>query len=258
MRNVDYNGPDQFKPLSPWGYVGYTLLFAIPIIGQIFLIVFTFSKKNLNRRSYARSYWCYLLLGLLVLGIVYLTGYQIITPNLPLEMAGMNRTQSRTIENSNSTYPSPSDETEHNGNEDDELVPEDADIMNDTASKTQSSAKSDGTEKTKDDEPLPTEKPKEDPAPSKVSAKFKKTMDGYEEFFDAYIAFMKKYEASNDDIGMVLELSSQMAKYVEIMSQMDEIDEDDLSAADAAYYLEVSARIYGKLAKASLYSSNIH
>lgn len=62
--------PMAYKPISPWGYIGYSLLYAIPVIGFIFLLVFTFSKKNLNRRNYARSYWC----GLLIVLILVLIG----------------------------------------------------------------------------------------------------------------------------------------------------------------------------------------
>ena len=46
--------------------MGYTLLFILPVIGQIALLVFTFSDGNINRRSFARSYWCYLLLAAIV------------------------------------------------------------------------------------------------------------------------------------------------------------------------------------------------
>ena len=55
--------PSQYKPLGAWGYVGYSLLFSIPIVGFICLLVFSFNDSNLNRRSYARSYWCALLLA---------------------------------------------------------------------------------------------------------------------------------------------------------------------------------------------------
>lgn len=60
--------PERFRPLSAWAYVGYTLLFAIPIVGFVFLIVFSCSSANINRRSYARSYWCYLILSLIIIG----------------------------------------------------------------------------------------------------------------------------------------------------------------------------------------------
>lgn len=57
--------PEQYQPLSPWAYWGYTLLFSVPIVGFIFLIVFSCKNSNINRRNYARSYWC----NLIILGI---------------------------------------------------------------------------------------------------------------------------------------------------------------------------------------------
>ena len=57
--------PEEYKPVSPWGYLGLQILYCIPIIGFIFLLVHTFSDGNLNRRNYARSYWCALLVGII-------------------------------------------------------------------------------------------------------------------------------------------------------------------------------------------------
>ena len=54
------------KLLGPWAYFGLQLLFSIPIVGFILLIVFSFDNSNLNRRNFARSYWCALLVGLAV------------------------------------------------------------------------------------------------------------------------------------------------------------------------------------------------
>lgn len=62
-----YGGDPAYRPISAWGYVGYSILFAIPVIGWIFLIVFTFSDKNINRRSFARSYWVKALLLVVVI-----------------------------------------------------------------------------------------------------------------------------------------------------------------------------------------------
>ena len=56
----------QYRPISAWGYIGYNLLFAIPLVGFILLIVFSFNKTNLNRRNYARSYWCALLIVIIL------------------------------------------------------------------------------------------------------------------------------------------------------------------------------------------------
>ena len=63
--------PAQYKPLGAWAYFGYSLLFGIPIVGLVFLIVFSFNNSNINRRNFARSYWCgALIVGVLV--VVYL------------------------------------------------------------------------------------------------------------------------------------------------------------------------------------------
>lgn len=62
--------PDEYKPLSPWGYIGLSILYCIPIVGFVFLMIHTFSRGNLNRRSYARSYWCAALIGLII-GVIF-------------------------------------------------------------------------------------------------------------------------------------------------------------------------------------------
>ncbi len=54
--------PEAYRPLSPWAYFGLQILFAIPIVGLIFLIIFSFKRSNYTRRNFARSYWCGLIL----------------------------------------------------------------------------------------------------------------------------------------------------------------------------------------------------
>ena len=72
-QQVEYDRLDpRYKPISAWGYLGYQILFAIPVIGFIFLIIFACSGSNFNRRSFARSYFCALLLGVIFLGILAL------------------------------------------------------------------------------------------------------------------------------------------------------------------------------------------
>lgn len=62
--------PAQFKPLGAWAYFGFSLLFAIPVIGWIVLLVFALGgTANLNLRNYARSYFCALLVMLILTGI---------------------------------------------------------------------------------------------------------------------------------------------------------------------------------------------
>lgn len=62
----------RYKPISAWGYLGYQILFAIPVIGWLFLIIFACSGKNFNRRSFARSYFCFLLIAIILCGLAVL------------------------------------------------------------------------------------------------------------------------------------------------------------------------------------------
>jgi len=59
--------PEENRPLSPWAYFGLQLLFAVPVVGLIFLIIFSIKRSNINRRNFARSYWC----SLLILAILF-------------------------------------------------------------------------------------------------------------------------------------------------------------------------------------------
>ena len=82
-----------------------------------------------------------------------------------------------------------------------------------------------------------------------VDADFKKMMDSYEDFFDEYIEFMKKYENSDDVAGMLNDYADYMTKYADYMQKLNDVDTDNLSTADAAYYTKVQARIVKKLAE---------
>lgn len=68
------NIPSKYKPLSPWAYFGYQLLFSIPVIGIIALIVFAFNNDNINRKNYARSFFCIYLLVAIIMLIVTMLG----------------------------------------------------------------------------------------------------------------------------------------------------------------------------------------
>ena len=64
---INNNIPSEYRVLSPWAYFGYSILFAIPLIGFIFAIVFGFDNSNLNRRNFARSYFCGLLIAVILI-----------------------------------------------------------------------------------------------------------------------------------------------------------------------------------------------
>ena len=72
MNNYNQQPTGQYAPLSPWAYFGLQILFSIPVIGFIFLIVFSISSGNINRRNFARSYWCVLVVVLIIVGVVLL------------------------------------------------------------------------------------------------------------------------------------------------------------------------------------------
>ena len=71
---MEHNIPEEYKPISAWGYFGYNLLFGIPLVGFIFLCVFALGgTNNVNLRNYARSFFCALLLALIfaiIIGIL--------------------------------------------------------------------------------------------------------------------------------------------------------------------------------------------
>ncbi len=66
--------PEKYRPLGAWAYFGYGLLFSIPLVGFILLIVFSCSQANINRRNFARSYFCVYALAAIVVVILLLTG----------------------------------------------------------------------------------------------------------------------------------------------------------------------------------------
>lgn len=58
--------PEAYRPLSPWAYFGLGILYALPVLGWIFLIIHAIGSRNLNRRNYARSYFCVYLLAIIL------------------------------------------------------------------------------------------------------------------------------------------------------------------------------------------------
>jgi hypothetical protein len=59
-------------PVSAWRYYGYQLLFSIPILGVICLIAVALFAQNVNIRSFARSYFCGVIIVAILVGLLYL------------------------------------------------------------------------------------------------------------------------------------------------------------------------------------------
>ena len=68
----NYNVPAELTPISMWGYFGYSILFNIPVVGFVFLLIFAIGAKNVNKKNFARSYFCGLILCLIIMGIAAL------------------------------------------------------------------------------------------------------------------------------------------------------------------------------------------
>ena len=60
--------PESYRPLSAWAYFGLQLLYAVPLLGWVFLICHAIGARNVNKRSFARSFFCvYVIVILLVI-----------------------------------------------------------------------------------------------------------------------------------------------------------------------------------------------
>ena len=81
-----------------------------------------------------------------------------------------------------------------------------------------------------------------------IGADFKQAMDDYEAFMDEYVEFMKKYSQSGGtDISMLGEYAEFMDKYTKCMESFEKWEDEELNAAELAYYLEVQTRVQKKL-----------
>lgn len=67
--------PEAYKPMSPWAYVGWRLLFMIPVAGFVLLIVMSFAPRNKNLKNFTRSYWCMALLGLIIAIVIVILAF---------------------------------------------------------------------------------------------------------------------------------------------------------------------------------------
>ncbi len=76
---------------------------------------------------------------------------------------------------------------------------------------------------------------------------FKAAMDSYEKFMDEYVAFMKKYQANPSDFSLLADYADYMSKYADFVEDFEKWDDEDMNAAETAYYLEVQTRVNKKL-----------
>lgn len=68
------NLTDKYTPIKPFGYFFLQILYSIPVIGFIFLLIHAIGHENINRKNFARSYFCGLILVVIITIIVIATG----------------------------------------------------------------------------------------------------------------------------------------------------------------------------------------
>lgn len=94
-----YIGDKAFEPLTAWRYFWLSVLYTIPVIGLIFWISHMCSGKNINRRSYARSYWCRIVAVVLIVFVLVKGFYVYIeSPELQRWLYPLNKEISQMIE----------------------------------------------------------------------------------------------------------------------------------------------------------------
>lgn len=83
---------------------------------------------------------------------------------------------------------------------------------------------------------------------SGVNPELKEFLDSYEAFIDEYVDFMKNYnEDPGNAISLLADYTEMMLEYADFAEKISEYDSEDMSVADAAYYLEVVNRCNKKL-----------
>ena len=85
-----------------------------------------------------------------------------------------------------------------------------------------------------------------------IRPEFKKSMESYEAFFDEYIEFLNAFKQDSTSLSMITKYAEFMAKYEKAMSEMDAINEDELTDAEDKLFLETQLRINNKLAEAAI------
>ena len=80
-KNYDYGS----KSIKPWGYVWLNILYAIPVLGWLVWLINALFARNTNVKNHARSFFCAVVLVLIVaviagaiVGAAYLMGIDLL------------------------------------------------------------------------------------------------------------------------------------------------------------------------------------
>ncbi len=88
--------PKKYRPMRAIGFIFYSILYAIPVLGWICLIANAVSDRNVCRRSYARSYLLSYIVAIIavavlailifVLGVIDPSMFEQVIPQMPNEI----------------------------------------------------------------------------------------------------------------------------------------------------------------------------
>ena len=84
-----------------------------------------------------------------------------------------------------------------------------------------------------------------------IDPEFKAAMDSYEKFMDEYVAFMKKYKSNPGDLSLLTDYANYMSKYADFVEDFEKWEDEEMNAAETAYYIDVQARVSKKLLEAA-------
>ncbi len=85
-----------------------------------------------------------------------------------------------------------------------------------------------------------------------VNLELKAFLDSYEAFVDEYVSFMQAYSSDPSNVvSMMADYTMMMGKYADFAQKIDAYDAEEMSPADAAYYLEVTTRCSQKMLAAA-------
>lgn len=80
---------------------------------------------------------------------------------------------------------------------------------------------------------------------------FKAAMDSYEAFYDEYCDYMKRYKENPTDLALLTQYGEMLSRAAEMSEKFEAWDENEMNAAELAYYIEVNGRVTQKLLEVS-------
>ncbi len=69
LREIEKHLPKSYRPITGWGYFWRAVLYAIPVLGWLILLINAIGSKNRNGRNFARSYFCALLIAVILAAV---------------------------------------------------------------------------------------------------------------------------------------------------------------------------------------------